>query len=54
MAIDGPLAMLPLDASLIFSRAFSPLPPLSPHPNRWNPDREDKPSYQSYKVDVNR
>ena len=25
-----------------------------PHPNRWNPDREDKPSYQSYKVDINR
>ena len=22
--------------------------------NRWNPDREDKPSYQSYKVDINK
>lgn len=22
--------------------------------NRWNPDKEDKPTYQSYKVDVNR
>lgn len=24
------------------------------HSNRWNPDREDKPSYQSYKVDINK
>ena len=34
--------------------SFSPPLFLSPFQNRWNPDKEDKPSYQSYNVDINR